>query len=114
MKSTEHPYYANESNYYTNDYPTEWETVDDFLDEFENADVDMNLVFRFDINKKTDDDGEIIKGQFDAWIYIIYQRKGIYAPNHINTITDSDMPRLNEYLRKHWTRMNDNWSPISE
>ncbi len=48
----EHPYYCSESNYYSNDANAEWETMTDFLAEFDSADVDMNLVFRWDIRQR--------------------------------------------------------------
>ena len=56
--AVEHPYYCSESNYYSNKPSMTWETMTEFLDEFEGTDIDMNLVFRWDIKPR-----EIVTGK---------------------------------------------------
>lgn len=114
--SIEHPYYASDTNYYTNfeDWPNKWDTMTDFLDEFEDADLDMNLVYRWDVHPY---DGERTNsrrpGKYCAQVVIIGQRKGIYGPHLIASIEEQEVPRFIEYLKKHWQRNCENWKPIA-
>lgn len=112
--STDHPYHTSELNFYTNEWPAKWKTANDFLDEFEDADMDYNLVFRWDINLYYDNElDKEIPGKYSAQITMVLQRKGIYAPNVIEVIVEEELPRLIAYLRKHWEYMIEMWNPIS-
>lgn len=112
--SIEHPYYCSESNYYSNEASTKWETMSDFLDDMEKSDIDMNLVFRWDIKPNRDYDTDEILGGYYAEIFIIHQRKGIFHPCLIGEVTEKDVPRLKEYLSKHWDYLCELWQPLAE
>ncbi len=110
-----HPYYASESNFYSNDSNLNFETMVGFLDEFEDADIDMNQVFRWDITEKVDDEEKSFNPKlYSAQVVIILQRKGIYIPCRIASVTQEDLPRFQEYLKKHWENMIKIWMPISQ
>ena len=109
----DHPYYSSDSNWYSNEAGETWESMTDFLDEYEDADVDMNLVFRWDIHENTDDESDKPLGTYSAEIFIIHQRKGIYSPQRIESVKEDEIPRLKEYLAKHWAQMRKMWEPIS-
>jgi hypothetical protein len=104
-----HPYYCSDSNYYSNDAGKEWETMTDFLAEFDNADVDMNLVFRFDVQER--DEGH--PGRLMANVYMIHQRKGIFSPHRIKHINESEAERFSLYLSKHWIAIQELWTPFA-
>jgi hypothetical protein len=44
----DHSYYCSDQNYFSADCHQEFECWADFLEEESDADLDMNLVFRFD------------------------------------------------------------------
>ena len=46
LVSCEHPYYCSDGNYYSNEPNQRYETMTEFLDDFEDADINMNLVFK--------------------------------------------------------------------
>ena len=48
----DHDYYASDSNYYSNDATGHYNTWADFYEEFKDADIDMNLVYRWDITER--------------------------------------------------------------
>lgn len=106
--SVEHPYYASDSNYYSNEAGETWQTMTDFLTEYEDADVDMNLVYRWDIIKKDNTNPK----EYYVEVFIIKQRKGIYSPNYIENINEEEAIRFKKYLRKHWQTMQKLWEPI--
>lgn len=114
LAEVDHPYYASDNNYYTNDWPEEHDTMTDFLDEFEDADIDMNLVYRWDI---TPYDGyhtdKVIEGKYRAQVTIIGQRKGIFGPHIIESITEDEVERFVAYITKHWEHLQKIWAPIS-
>ena len=108
-----HPYYCSETNYFSNDHCAKWENATEFLDCMENSDIDMNLVFRWDIERNTDiETGEELEG-YHARVFIIQQRKGIFYPHYIKSITEDELERFLKYIEKHWKRMNEMWAPIS-
>lgn len=109
----EHPYYCSERNYYSNDPDCVWDTATDFLNEYEDADVNMNLVFRWDIQQKTDNNDNPVEGVYSAQIFMMHQRKGIFAPHYISVVRPAEIIRLRDYLGKHWKTIQAIWSPFS-
>lgn len=105
----DHPYYCSESNYYSNDAGAAWETMTDFLAEFDSADVDMNLVFRWDIRQR--DEGN--PGRYYAEVFMMHQRKGIFSPHHVKHINEDEAVRFRAFLEKHWAVMRAMWAPLS-
>jgi hypothetical protein len=120
LKATNHRYYSSETNYYVNGYENfgryDCETWEDFkcdwLDSNGEVDDDYNHVFRFDIKQKTDDEENEIE-DFELWLFFILQRKGIYRPVHIKTITKEDMPEIERFLSDRWNYMKNQWSEFS-
>lgn len=107
----DHPYYCSNSNYYSNDAGATWDTATDFLNEFESCDIDMNLVFRWDI--KRGEDGDSNAGIIYAEIFMMHQRKGIFSPHYIKTINEDEIERFHKYLERHWSVLKDMWKPFA-
>lgn len=108
--SVRHPYYASDINYYSNEPCKTHACFSDWYEEFKDADIDMNLIIRFDVYEE-DEDNEF--GSCYAQITIIHQRKGIYAAHLINSFDEEDEKLLIPLLQRHWQRIKDNWEPIS-
>ena len=102
----DHDYYASDSNYYSNEASTKWNSFDDFYAEYINADIDMNLIYRWDI-KKDDDENLYME------IFIIKQRKGIYAPQFIENVYEKDFDKIKELLQPHLDKLANIWLPFS-
>jgi len=47
----DHDYYCSDSNYYSKDAGQSWDSFQDFYNKYKDADVDMNLIFRWDIKR---------------------------------------------------------------
>ena len=95
LKKTEHPYYCNESNYYSNDAYMTYDSWKDFVRSWEplKMDVDMNYIFRFDIQNYDD--------KFWLQLFIIHQRKGNFRCVEIKDINNDDMKEITEVLKLH-------------
>lgn len=104
-----HPYYCSEMNYFSNDPNMKHPTMTDFLAEYEDADIDMNLIFRWDIKPVDEDHPE----RKYAEVFIMHQRKGIFAPHHIENINEEEAARFLVLARKHWDKLREIWAPIS-
>ena len=78
------------------------------------ADIDMNLVFRWDISGATDDDDKPVPDWTRATLtlHIMHQRKGRYATHEVS-ITRDDEPAVILYLTKHWETMRAIWAPFT-
>jgi len=101
-----HDYYSSDSNYYSNDAGLKYSSFSDFYDEFGNADVDLNLVFRWDLRWDEDTDSYWME------IFIIKQRKGIYCPVFIEEFTSEDIPDFMKYIQEHAQKLKSIWKPI--
>lgn len=110
--AVKHPYYCSDSNYFSNEPNQAFPTVAEFLDEFGDADVDLNLCFRFDVLADEDDDGKP-NGTHRAEVFLMLQRKGIFKPISIEVVTEADVPSLLAYLQKHWATMQAIWQPLA-
>lgn len=102
----DHDYYCSESNYYSNDAGQKWENFQDFYDEYKDADVDMNLIFRWDINKRDD-------GMLYMEVFIIHQSKGIFAPHFIENVGENDFESIKTLLQPHLDKLSKNWLPFT-
>jgi hypothetical protein len=108
----DHDYYASDNNYYSNDAGAKYSTWPDFYSEFRDADVDMNLVYRWDLSLIDEDAGHK-DGNYYLRIFMIGQRKGIYKPFVIDRVFEIDVPDIIKYLTPHLDKLNRLWIPLS-
>lgn len=103
----EHDYYCSESNYYSNEPACTWRNWEEFYKEYGDADVDMNLIFRWDAHHDED------LGHDYMEIFMIHQRKGIFAPHYISLISESNFNEIIQMLNVHYEKLKSIWSPMS-
>lgn len=103
----DHDYYCSGSNFYSNDPACNWTTWADFYEEYFKADIDMNLIFRWDIHKREE------SGRYYASIFMIHQRKGIFAPHLIEYIDEQDLDSFKKLMRMHWEKLESIWRPLN-
>ncbi len=108
-----HPYYAQEGDYF--ERYARWE---DFFEEEGDANINMNLVYRFDWKVLTADDlDEGANFDFDQLcLYFVEQRRARLRSVEIR-IERKDRERVEplvaEYLRPRLQRLLEIWSPLS-
>ncbi len=100
-----HPYYCHTGNFYSNKPSKRWKDWASFYNEYKDADVDMNLIFRWDV-KRHDDDTYYME------IFIMRQRKGIFAPQVIEVVTEANVDQIVEVLTRHAETIKAIWNPI--
>lgn len=103
----DHDYYASNSNYYSNSAGGHYATWADFYEEFHDADIDMNLVIRWDIHEREE------SKRYYMQVIIIAQRKGIYMPIRIDYVDEKDVETIIPFFKKHWEKLQRLWSPIN-
>lgn len=103
----EHDYYCSDSSYFKLGFETNYKTFQDFYDDMGNADLDMNLVFRFDISKNEEDDTYFME------IFIIHQRKGRFVPFFIESVKESDFELIKSYLEPRFKHLKNLWKPFN-
>ncbi len=109
-----HSYYASGSNYYSNDAGGSFATWQDFYAEFRSADIDMNLIYRWDLHEREDEATDEKLGSYYMEVFFIHQRKGVYAPFIIHNVLESDLESIKELMSKHWEHLQELWNPISK
>lgn len=111
--AVKHPYYCSDSNYYSREASETYETMTEFLDEFEDADEDMNYVFRWDIRPRGEGKESKKAQRYRAEIFMILQRKGIFKPIEVKHVNEQEAERFKAYLHKHWDLTKKLWEPIT-
>lgn len=121
----DHPYYCNEGNYFArfNEVCDEFNCLQDFLDEYANCDMEMNLLFRFDWAENTDEDredddsinvysGDDTERTGKLKFFWMGQRKGLYRFSLVD-VCRADESAVIEFLKPRWERMRLLWAPFS-
>jgi len=111
--AADHPYYASETNFYSLEASGRYVTVTDFLNEMEEYDIDMNLVYRWDVREKRDEDDDEPLDIYYAEVFMIHQRKGVYHPIMIDSISEHEVDRFVAYLHRHLEVQNKMWEPLT-
>jgi hypothetical protein len=109
-----HPYYCNQGNYYASgrDQPvTEYKRWADFIAEEADADLDYNLVFRWDWKEDDGFDGDINYRNGKLFVFFMGQRKGLYRWAEVE-VCRADEPAVIEYLKPRWEHMQRLWEPF--
>ena len=117
----EHPYYCSEGNYYApgTDQPTaQYKTFAAFLDDEGDADMDMNLLFRFDWRESeewghgTPFNGDPYYRNGVLLLFWMGQRKGLYRWTEIE-VCRADEPAVIEFLRPRFAHLLRLWEPLA-
>lgn len=103
----DHDYYASGCNYFSKDAGDNYNTWADFYEVFKDTDIDMNLVYRWDITQRDK------SKRYYMQIIIIQQRKGLYMPIHIDYVDENDVPQIIEFMKPHFEKLLSIWKPLS-
>lgn len=116
----DHPYYCNEGNYFSNETVARFKRWQDFESEMGDADLDYNMLFRWDWEAPhVDEDCEKpIEWRGDEnyrdsilKLFFMGQRKGCYFC-HIVDVCRADEPMVREYLAKRFDYLMKLWTPF--
>jgi hypothetical protein len=115
----EHAYYCNEGNYYAREsVESSYRSWADFLAENGDADMDYNLLFRWDWQERDDETGEPnFNGDVNyrngtLLLFWLGQRKGLYRYSTVS-VCRADEPAVLDYLRPRWEHLRSLWEPVS-
>jgi len=112
-----HPYYCEEENYYSKDAMRSFKSFKGFFDEEGDADMDYNLLFRWDWLEEDPETGESNYSGDDYYrngrllLFFMGQRKGLYRSVSVE-VCRADEPKVIEYLRLRWEHMQLLWAPF--
>lgn len=126
----DHPYYSSESNFFTNDYHTDYETWAEFIQAEGNNDFDLNLLFRWDwdasyahIGEDADTPDTLATRRafadrhgdderaFTLKLFYVLQRKGIYRAVEV-AVCKADEPAVREFLLGYAAHLRLVWEPL--
>jgi len=107
----EHNYYCTNTNYFTNEDTTcKYKSWNEFLVDWDNADKDYNLLFRWDweIENKNEDDSY---RDGVLYLFFILQRKG-YIITCLIDVCRNDEVKIIEFLKPYHQHLKELWMPI--
>lgn len=119
----DHPYYCSESNYFKpgnsgTETVSHYKSWGDFFEDYKEADLDMNLLFRFDWEGENAD-GEKLDYLKDPYyrsgklkLFFFMQRKG-YHQTKIIEVCAADEPAVLQFLAERWQHMRALWEGVS-
>lgn len=117
----DHSYYCAESNFYArgDDQPfarhRRWQ---DFLAEEGEADLDYNLLFRWDWSEKDGDDEPTYTGDDNyrngrLLLFFMGQHKGLYRWAEVE-VCRADEPAVIKYLKPRLAHLMSLWAPLTD
>lgn len=98
----QHPYYMTEGNYFASSRDGchfNFKTLEDFLAEWGEADLDYNRVHRWDLSEDTDENDQPL-GTWTFKVYYVLQRKANLISCHV-TVNKQDEDQIKEFLKPH-------------
>ncbi len=108
-----HSYYCNDDNYYNMECRYEFGSWQEFLDADELRDMDLNLVFRWDMLQPEDPETwDVLPGEWRLHLYVMQQRKGRFVVVVIS-VRDEDEDGIAQWLRPRWDHLQKLWVPLS-
>lgn len=119
-----HAYYCNADNYYSNDCSQTFSSIDSFLEEEIDADIDYNLVFRWDWEEKVEEEStdacvqskrqKILEDDIPGKLSIFFmgQRKGQFRSVSVS-VTRKDEAKVIQYLKPRWEYLQALWKPLT-
>lgn len=108
-----HGYYCNDGNYYSNDCVFEFDCFSEFVDEMGTSDMDYNLLFRWDVKLKYDEDGNDIQGEYQLFLYWMQQRKGRFVVNVVSDFKQEDVEGFLTFVKPRWEHLKSLWTPFA-
>jgi hypothetical protein len=113
----DHRYYCSETNYFDNNTSTSHKTWAEFIGAEGDADLDYNLVFRWDWREGEDwNAGEYTGDDYyrngKLWLYFIGQRKGLFRSVEVE-VCRADEPAVRAYLEPRFRYLVELWEPFA-
>lgn len=105
--AVKHDYYCSDNNYYDSSISLFFFNFDEFYAEFSEIDIDMNLIFRWDVNKSPN-----IPDKYNLELFMIQQRKGIFKPIFIEDFKDENVELFIEFITPHMKKIKSIWKPL--
>jgi hypothetical protein len=112
-----HAYYCNLGNYYSNDCGGHFKSFASFIEAEGDADLDMNLVFRWDWREGEDwgagpytGDNNYRNGRLE--VFFLGQRKGVYRYATVE-VCRADEANVRAYLAPRLAHLMGLWAPLT-
>ena len=110
---SKHPYHMSEGYYHT-----EWKSLDDFMGEFADSDMDYNYIVRWDWLEGRDCGAGEYNGDDNyrngrLLIQFVGQRKALLFSHEIS-VCRADEPRVIEFLRPRFQYAMELWTPMAQ
>lgn len=117
----DHAYYCNDGNYFAsgNNQPGgHYKSWAEFHEEFGDADMDYNLLFRWDWREGEDHNlppynGDDYYRNGHLMVCWMGQRKGLYRWDIVE-VCRADEPAVIEFLRPRWEYLKALWEPLTD
>lgn len=108
--NTDHPYYCNQGNYFDNGCHQTYGSWGEFLAADGDADLDMNLLFRWDW-QQGEKEYDIPEGSADLLLFYMRQRKAVSGSVQVRVL-QSQEAEIRAWLQIRWEHLCELWAPF--
>lgn len=118
LYEVDHPYYMTQGCYFSNECHNFYNSWEEFLEEWGDAELDYNWIIRWDWVTPDPEDYDdsypnpFKEGEASFKIQFFHQRKAYPTSNEVKVHVDQE-PMIREYLKKYWEYMKEMWEPYS-
>ena len=118
---SDHPYYCNQGNYFSNDCHSSFKSWSGFIESYGDADFDLNLLFRWDWIPPYEDDNadKPIQWKHDEnyreselLLFWVGQRKGLFQYTTVE-VCRADEPEIRKWLQERYEHILKLWEPLN-
>ena len=114
----DHPYYCNDDHYFgtgtcgtrPEDLKHHHASWSEFMSTMGDADLDMNLLFRWDWEEETPHPDQYYRNGELKLVYFM-QRKGFHCSHRVS-VCRADEPAVREWLAVQWEHKRRLWEPL--
>lgn len=100
--TADHPYYGS------GEFSEHYDSWEDFISDWADADPDYNHLYRWDVIQPDPDDEDVV---LSIDLFFVQQRRGSVSQVTVN-ITPDDEPAITAYLQERYKLVQALWAPI--
>jgi len=109
-----HSYFCSLQNAFNSQIALSYEKWESFFEEWGTHDLDLALLFRWDIKERTDEVEELKYGKYYMELFLLKQNKGVFLPIYIRSVKEDNVNEISDYLDSRFIHIQELWKPIGK
>lgn len=112
--AVDHSYFCSMQNAFNSQIGLTFENWESFFKEWGEYDLDLALLFRWDIKERSDEVDQLKFGKFYMELFLLKQKRGVFVPIYIRSVVEENVDEITTYLNTRYIHIHQLWQPISK